>query len=116
MSLTDTEIDTIAARVTAAVVKALEGRSVPRQATPAAPGGYGGGGTVRFGRDKGKRLCDVSDLTWYRDTIAKGIDDPTRARYRDDGIAHLAEIDAAIRGEASAPATAGSDTDDGIPF
>jgi hypothetical protein len=56
----------------------------------------GDGPTVRFGRDKGKRLSEVADLTWYRRAIAENVDDPARAEYRANNEAHLAAIDAEI--------------------
>lgn len=54
---------------------------------------------ARFGKDiKGKALTELTDkdLTWYRDAIQKGADDPERAQYRENSLAHLAEIDAEI--------------------
>ena len=57
----------------------------------------GDGPLVKFGRDKGKRLAEVSDLSWYRNAVASSVDDPDKARYRDQNVAHLAEIDEAMR-------------------
>jgi hypothetical protein len=56
----------------------------------------GDGPLVKFGRDKGKRLSEVSDLSWYRNAVASSVDDPSKERYRDQNVAHLAEIDEAM--------------------
>jgi hypothetical protein len=56
----------------------------------------GDGPLVRFGRDKGKRLSEVADLSWYRRAIAESVEDPSRERYRAQNEAHLAEVDAEI--------------------
>jgi len=53
---------------------------------------------VRFGRDKGKRLSEVADLSWYRRAIAESVEDPSRERYRAQNEAHLVEVDAEIAG------------------
>jgi hypothetical protein len=58
----------------------------------------GDGPLVRFGRDKGKRLSEVADLSWYRRAIAESVEDPSRERYRAQNEAHLAEVDAEIAG------------------
>jgi hypothetical protein len=56
----------------------------------------GDGPLVRFGRDKGKRLSEVADLSWYRRAIAESVEDPSRERYRAQNEAHLDEVDAEI--------------------
>lgn len=56
----------------------------------------GDGPLVRFGRDKGKQLSRVTDLTWYRRAVAENVADPTKARFHEQNVAHLAEIEEAM--------------------
>lgn len=56
----------------------------------------GDGPLVRFGRDKGKPLSAVADLSWYRKALAENVVDEAKARYRDQNVAHLAEVDAEL--------------------
>lgn len=59
----------------------------------------GDGPLVRFGRDKGKPLSEVADLTWYRAALQRDVDsdEPTKVRFREQNLAHLAEVDEAMR-------------------
>jgi hypothetical protein len=62
-----------------------------------APGAGSGSATlVKFGRDKGKRLDEVADLSWYREAIAKGANDPAKSRWRDENLDLLDVIDREI--------------------
>ena len=56
----------------------------------------GDGPLVRFGRDKGKPLSAVADLSWYRKALAENVADEAKARFRDQNVAHLAEVDAEL--------------------
>lgn len=63
------------------------------------PSGASRSGPVfRFGRQNGQPLAGAErrDLEWYRSRIEAGMDDPDKARFRDDNLAHLAEIDEAL--------------------
>jgi single-strand DNA-binding protein len=63
---------------------------------------------VRFGRDKGKRISQVDDLSWLRDTLEKDLGDSSKAQYHDKCRAQIASIDAELArragGGRSAPA------------
>jgi hypothetical protein len=52
----------------------------------------------RFGKLKGEALSigTERDLSWYLDAIRANVEDPAKARWRDDNEAHLAEIEAEI--------------------
>lgn len=65
----------------------------PAQQQRSAPDA-GGGSTFRFGRLKGKPLAGApkGDLEWYYGAINKGLDDPDKARFRDENVALLKEI------------------------
>jgi len=95
------------------------GAQAPARAS-APPAASGGGPVFRFGKTKGRPLAGapVRDLEWYRGAIAESLNNPDKARYRDDNLRHLAEIDAVLGGPEPAPAPdfgtgAG---DDGLPF
>ena len=102
-----------------------------------APGGPTAGDfEVPFGRDKGKRISEVADLTWLRSTIAKDLNDPSKEKYRANAAKRLASIDAELarrgsggyrdasthRGSDAAEPTAeefgggGDFSDDDVPF
>ena len=106
-------------RIEQAIGGALQRRdgAAPR---PASSGG--GSPVVKFGRDKGRALADVDDLTWYRAAIARSVADPDKAQYHDRNIADLAAIDDEIArrsgGGAPAPAPAALPfpEDDDVPF
>lgn len=73
-----------------------------------------GDAVVRFGRSKGQRLADVSelrDLEWYRDALAANVDDPAKSRWKADNVSHLREVVAHIEsrdeGRAGGAADAG---------
>ena len=52
------------------------------------------GGLVRFGRDRGKALehVDLRGLQWYADCLEQNIEDPAKARWRDENASHLADV------------------------
>lgn len=52
---------------------------------------------VRFGRDKGKRLSEVKDLTWYRQALANIVADPAKARFKADNEDRLAEVEQELK-------------------
>lgn len=54
----------------------------------------------RFGRNKDMPLSgmELKDLQWYRGAIERNVADPDKARFLDDNVAHLAEIDAELEG------------------
>lgn len=56
---------------------------------------------VPFGRDKGKRLSEVDDLSWLRRVVGKSVDDEAKQRFRAQNIALRDAIEAEIgrRGE-----------------
>lgn len=64
-----------------------------------AAGGAGGGAALPFGRAKGTpvRDADESDLEWVANALAEMIDNPEKARFRDDNQALLDAIDAELR-------------------
>ena len=77
---------------------------------------------VKFGRDKGKPIYDVDDLSWYRGAIARSVADPAKGQYLTANQADLAAIDDEIArragGGAPAPAPAAlpfPEADD-VPF
>ena len=120
--MTEFEADVIARldRIEQALAGALQRRvgEAPRSASSG-----GGSPVVKFGRDKGRSLADVDDLTWYRAAIARSVADPDKAQYRDRNIADLAAIDAEIarRNGATRPPPASEPEapfpgDDDIPF
>jgi len=97
-----------------------QARSAPaRSSGGGARGASRSGPVFRFGKLKDQALTEGSgdDLDWYRSKIEEGANDPTKERFRDDALLHLAEIDRAItasRGEdAEPPADNGSMPDDG---
>jgi hypothetical protein len=57
-----------------------------------------------FGKDKGKRLSDIPDLSWYRKAIEGDINRPEKARWADDNRKKLAQIDAELARRANAKA------------
>lgn len=69
------------------------------------------GVVLKFGKEKGKAIEDASDrdLEWYGEAIAKSVEDPEKARFREANERELAAIRAevALRGNApAAPAAA----------
>lgn len=72
---------------------------------PRPSGGHSGaaqgasGPTVRFGRNKGTPLSELSkdELGWYRGKIRASIDDPDRANFKNANIRHMDEIKSEIR-------------------
>ncbi len=84
------------------------GDYAPREASGgggyAAPRGGGGGGNVTsagdfevaFGRDKGKRISEVGDLSWLRGTLERDLADSSKERFHDKARGQLAAIDAEL--------------------
>jgi single-strand DNA-binding protein len=76
------------------------GGYAPRAAS--ASGGGGGGGAsagdfeVAFGRDKGKRISEVQDLSWLRGTLERDLADGSKERFHEKARAQLASIDAEL--------------------
>jgi single-strand DNA-binding protein len=70
----------------------------------AASSGGGGGGNVTsagdfevaFGRDKGKRISEVGDLSWLRGTLERDLADSSKERFHDKARGQLAAIDAEL--------------------
>lgn len=81
------------------------GRPVGGGNPPRPSGGDSGAGrgssgpTVRFGRNKGTPLSELSkdELGWYRGKVQASIDDPERANFKNSNIRHMDEIKAEIR-------------------
>ena len=68
-----------------------------RQATGERSAVAGDGPLVRFGRDKGKPIADVDDLSWYRAALQTSVEDPSKARFLEQNRAHLDEVDTELR-------------------
>lgn len=68
-----------------------------RQATGERSAVAGDGPLVRFGRDKGKPIADVDDLSWYRAALQTSVEDPSKARFLEQNRAHLEEVDTELR-------------------
>ncbi|HEY1692239.1 MAG TPA: hypothetical protein VGG39_08755 [Polyangiaceae bacterium] len=72
---------------------------------------------VRFGRDKGKQLSQVEDLSWYLKAIGENVDDPSKDRYREDNLRHLEEIkDEIARRDGGDDDFGELQTDEDVPF
>ena len=67
-----------------------------KEATGARSAVAGDGPLVRFGRNKGQRVASLSqgDLDWYIRALRENVNDPTRAKFRAQNEAHLAECEA----------------------
>lgn len=74
-----------------------DGTAPRRQATGERSAVAGDGPLVRFGRDKGKPIADVDDLSWYRAALQTSVEDPSKARFLEQNRAHLEEVDAELR-------------------
>ena len=85
------------------------GDYAPREASggggyaPRAPSGGGSGGAtsagdfeVAFGRDKGKRISEVGDLSWLRGTLERDLADSSKERFHEKARGQLAAIDAEL--------------------
>lgn len=80
------------------------GGHAPREASGGgyAPRGGGGGATsagdfeVAFGRDKGKRISEVQDLSWLRGTLERDLADSSKERFHEKARGQLAAIDAEL--------------------
>lgn len=74
----------------------------------------GGGGNddfeVKVGRDKGKMMSQVDDLSWLRGVLARDLDDPSKSKFHAKCNAQIAAIDAEVArrggGGSSKPARA----------
>lgn len=74
-----------------------DGTAPRRQATGERSAVAGDGPLVRFGRDKGKPIADVDDLSWYRAALQTSVEDPSKARFLEQNRAHLEEVDTELR-------------------
>jgi single-strand DNA-binding protein len=69
---------------------------------PRASGASSGGATsagdfeVAFGRDKGKRISEVGDLSWLRGTLERDLADSSKERFHEKARGQLAAIDAEL--------------------
>ncbi len=86
---------------------------------------------VPFGRDKGKKISEVPDLSWLREAISKTLNDPSKDRFHEKARGEVAAIDEEItrRGGGAQQSQApqrpadeyeveggGGNPDDDIPF
>jgi single-strand DNA-binding protein len=51
---------------------------------------------VAFGRDKGKRISEVQDLSWLRGTLERDLADGSKERFHEKARGQLAAIDAEL--------------------
>lgn len=51
---------------------------------------------VKFGRDKGKRISEVTDLSWLRGTLERDLADGSKAQFHEKARGQLAAIDAEL--------------------
>jgi hypothetical protein len=72
--------------------EASEKKEIDRETTGPCP-------VAKFGTCKGQPITSLplADWEWYRKTVVKGINDPSKAKFRRSNEQHLAEIDAAMR-------------------
>jgi single-strand DNA-binding protein len=103
--------------------------AAPRSSAPSG-GATDGDFEVRFGRDKGKRISEVADLSWLRGTLERDLGDASKEKYHNKARAQMASIDAEVArrngGGGAAPAPqlpaddyeleGGGGGDDDIPF
>ena len=69
---------------------------------------------VRFGRDAGKRISMVEDLSWLRGAIMKSINDPSKAQHAESNKAQVNAIDEEVARRKGGGATAtAAPVDDG---
>jgi len=99
-----------------------DSKQAPHRATPVEPNGTHH--IMRFGKHKDRDFADVlrensKYADWYRGAIAKSVNDPTKAQYRDRNQEDLATIDA-IMGASIEPQPPEEDpffdAQDEIPF
>lgn len=85
-----------AARAWAAIETPRREATPKKEATGARSAVAGDGPLVRFGRNKGQRVASLSqgDLDWYIRALRENVNDPTRAKFRAQNEAHLAECEA----------------------
>jgi single-strand DNA-binding protein len=51
---------------------------------------------VKFGRDKGKRISEVGDLSWLRGTLERDLADGSKAQFHEKARGQLVAIDAEL--------------------
>jgi single-strand DNA-binding protein len=61
---------------------------------------------VKFGRDKGKRISEVTDLSWLRGTLERDLADGSKAQFHEKARGQLAAIDAELARRAGGGARA----------
>ena len=81
---------------------------------PRSGGGSSAGGPVvsagdfevAFGRDKGKRISEVQNLSWLRGTLERDLTDGSKERFHEKARGQLAAIDAELARRTSGGARA----------
>lgn len=69
------------------------------QQAPRQPSGGSAGGDdfeVKYGRDKGKMMSEVGDLSWLRGTLVDDLADASKSRFHGKAQTQLAAIDAEL--------------------
>ena len=74
------------------------GGYAPRSGGSSGSGGATSAGDfeVAFGRDKGKRISEVGDLSWLRGTLERDLADGSKERFHEKARGQLAAIDAEL--------------------
>ena len=74
------------------------GGYAPRSGGSSGSGGATSAGDfeVAFGRDKGKRISEVQDLSWLRGTLERDLADSSKERFHEKARGQLAAIDAEL--------------------
>jgi len=93
------------------IAKALEGGATkaaspaPQRSAAPASGSRSGATLPNYGRNKGGLIADASidDLYWYGERCAQSISDPSKARFRDQESARLADINAELKRRGQSP-------------
>lgn len=87
------------------IAAALEGGASPRPAQQTGAATGGGPTLPNYGRAKGQPIASASidDLYWYGERCEQSINDPGKARWRDQEIARLADINAELKRRGQAP-------------
>lgn len=95
------KMDAVALSVAAkAWAKADASEASPRREASGARSAVAGDGwTFRFGRNSGKRPdeVDVADLRWYERVFLESLDNPEKARFRDNNQRALDVVRAELR-------------------
>ncbi|MEP7120489.1 MAG: single-stranded DNA-binding protein, partial [Byssovorax sp.] len=76
--------------------QASGGGHAPRAASSGGPVTSAGDFEVAFGRDKGKRISEVGDLSWLRGTLERDLADSSKERFHEKARGQLAAIDAEL--------------------